>query len=110
MRLAQMPLLLLTSITGSLFANAVVPLYYELAVEATFPVSESLTTSVLTLINNFGCLVFLLVQTIPEIGTAWMNWTLVGACVWGCILILPVKEEQRRLEFDDCGAMARLSE
>ena len=61
------------SILGGLLVNGTIPLFYELGVESAYPIAEGLTTSVLTLINNFWCLVFLFVPSIPGLGssTSW---------------------------------------
>ena len=96
----------MASIIGSLFANAVVPLYYELAVEATYPVAEGLTTTSLTLLQNLPAGVFLLMPLLPGLGTPggaltqWMNWALVGACVVATLAVLPLEEPCRRLAVD----------
>jgi len=55
-------------ILGTLLLNATPPLYFETACEVTYPVAEGVTTLVLTLMNNVGGLIFLLVQMIPNIG------------------------------------------
>lgn len=55
-------------ILATLLLNASVPLYFEMACEATYPVAEGITNFVLTLVNNIGGLVFLLVNMIPNIG------------------------------------------
>jgi hypothetical protein len=33
-------------------------------------------------------------------GTKWMNWAMVGACVGGFLLMLPVAEKRHRLAVD----------
>lgn len=97
-----------------------------LQVEAVYPVAEGLTTGVLTTVtaraelaisrarslltrrlklfwlqvNNVGCLVFLLIQNIPNIGTAWMNWAVMAACLVSFLVITPLSERQKRLAFD----------
>ena len=75
----------------------------ELGVETAYPVAEGLSTGVLTLMNNFACLVFLLVPMLPSIGTAWMNWSVVGASVVGGLVMAPFDERYRRLEVDEGG-------
>ncbi len=98
---AQLPLMYFFSTFGSLWANATTPLYYELAVEATYPIAEGLTTAALTLLNNVGVFLFLLVtQLFPNIGTGWMNWCVVGAAAAAIALVIPLKEEQRRIMVD----------
>ncbi|XP_061164418.1 solute carrier family 49 member 4 homolog [Saccostrea echinata] len=88
-------------ILATLLLNASVPLYYEMACEVTYPVAEGITNFVLTLVNNIGGLVFLLVGMIPHIGTAWANWACLGAIV-SCIPVLfLIKENYNRLEVDE---------
>ena len=96
----------ITSIGGSMCINAAIPLYYELAVEATYPVAEGLTTTSLTLLQNLPAGVFLLMPLLPGLGTPggaltqWMNWALVGACVVATLAVLPLEEPCRRLAVD----------
>ena len=44
------------------------PLFYELSVETTYPIAEGATTGTLALLNNIGCLFYLLISLIPGIG------------------------------------------
>ena len=44
---------------GSFFLGATGPLFYELSVELTYPMSEGTSAGLLTLVNNIACLVFL---------------------------------------------------
>ncbi|XP_048777520.1 solute carrier family 49 member 4-like isoform X2 [Ostrea edulis] len=88
-------------ILATLLLNASVPLYFEMACEVTYPVSEGITNFVLTLVNNVGGLVFLLVNMIPHLGTAWENWACLGA-IASCIPVLfLIKENYNRLEVDE---------
>lgn len=88
-------------ILATLLLTASVPLYYEMACEVTYPVAEGITNFVLTLVNNIGGLVFLLVGMIPHIGTAWENWACLGA-IGSCIpVLLLIKENYNRLEVDE---------
>lgn len=77
------------------------PLYFEMACEVTYPVAEGVTNLVLTLLNNIGGLVFLIVLMIPNIGSSWENWCLLGA-IGSCIpALLLLKERYNRLEIDE---------
>jgi FLVCR family MFS transporter len=53
---------------GGLFLNGTVALFYELAVETTYPIAEGITTGVLTTMNNVGCAIFLILPEIPGLG------------------------------------------
>lgn len=105
-----------TSIGGSMCINAAIPLYYELAVEATYPIAEGLTTTSLTLLQNLPAGVFLLMPLLPGLGTPggaltqWMNWALVGACVVATLAVLPLEEPCRRLAVDAPASEATTSE
>ncbi|XP_078324118.1 solute carrier family 49 member 4 homolog isoform X2 [Crassostrea virginica] len=88
-------------VLATLLLNASVPLYYEMACEVTYPVAEGITNFVLTLVNNIGGLLFLLISMIPHLGTAWENWACLGAIV-SCIPVLfLIKENYNRLEVDE---------
>jgi MFS transporter, FLVCR family, disrupted in renal carcinoma protein 2 len=54
-------------IFGGVLINGTPPLFFELSVDVVFPVAEGLTTTLLTLFNNIGGLLFLL---LPSIGIA----------------------------------------
>jgi hypothetical protein len=66
----------------------------------------------MTLMNNVGCLVFLLLPNVPDIGVVllydaadaeghiWANWALVSGCVVSVLLIGVFREKYHRLEID----------
>lgn len=88
-------------IIATILISVVSPLYFEMACEATYPIAEGITNFVLTFINNVAGLIFLLVQMIPNIGSAWENWCLLGA-IGSCIpVLLLLKERYNRLEIDE---------
>ncbi|EGD76858.1 hypothetical protein PTSG_08206 [Salpingoeca rosetta] len=86
-------------VTGTLI-NASMPLFFEAAVEATYPIDEGTTTTVITTLNNVGCLIFLIMPSIPGLGNTWVNWTLGGSCLVAFLLMLLFDEKYRRLSFD----------
>jgi FLVCR family MFS transporter len=89
------------AVLGSLCANAVTPLFYELAVEATYPVAEGLTTTALTLLQNVACGLFLLQPTLlPGLDGRVLTLVLVAACVTSSLVLLPLREPRRRLAID----------
>ena len=103
---ARLVAMYITSIGGSMCINAAIPLYYELAVEATYPIAEGLTTTGLTVLQNLPAGAFLLMPMLPGLGTPggaltqWMNWALVGACIVATLAVLPLEEPSRRLAVD----------
>lgn len=95
-----MSLFYLTSVVGGLCLNGSIPLFFELAVESSYPVAEGINTGAMTFSNNIYCLIFLSLPLIPNLGTAWMNWFLVASCVLCIPTMLLFKERYRRLELD----------
>lgn len=93
--------LYISIIIGTLLLNASPPLYYEMACEITYPVAEGITNLWLTMINNVGGLIFLLVQMIPNIGTSWENWCVIGAVVVCIPILCTMDERYNRLEVDE---------
>ena len=89
-----------TCIGGSAAVNAAIPLYFELAVEATYPVAEGLTTTSFTVLMNLLVGLFLALPSLPTVGTAWMNWALVGACALATLSVLPLSVLHNRLAVD----------
>jgi FLVCR family MFS transporter len=49
---------------------------------------------------NVSCLIFLVVPDIPGVGHLWVNWVLMGSCVFAVIFMLFFKEDYRRLNLD----------
>ena len=85
-------------VTG-LFINGTIPLYYELCVEATYPIAEGLTTGTLITMNNVGCAVFLVIPSIIP-GTKWMNWAMVAVAALSVPLFIPFPVKLKRMEID----------
>ena len=91
--------------TGSLYTavvvqglcvNGAIPLYYELAIECTYPITEVVSSGMMTIIYQIGPLLFLLVFLIPHIGkensvsvfhhsqsNVNAYWSVVLPVVWG---------------------------
>jgi len=93
-------LLYITNILAGICAWGCVPLFFELCCELSYPVAEGLTNGVLTLLNNIVGLVFLLVLMIPNVGAAWMNWTLLGSFTVCLPFLILTKEKYSRLNID----------
>ena len=51
-----------------LFNNGAVPLYYELAIENTYPVAEVCNSTIMTFVYNCIPLFFLIIFLIPNVG------------------------------------------
>ena len=93
-------ILYLTSVIGGVCLNGAIPLFFELSVEASYPVAEGINTGFMTFSNNFYCLIFLTLPMIQSVGTEWMNWALVGSCIICIPMMLFFKERHKRLEVD----------
>ncbi|EDQ87390.1 uncharacterized protein MONBRDRAFT_27200 [Monosiga brevicollis MX1] len=96
----RLDLAYISSIACGCLVNASMPLFFEIAVEVAYPISEATTTTMLTTMNNVFCLVFLLMPDVPHLGNAWVNWTLVGACLTAGLLMTGFRENYRRLTID----------
>ena len=91
--------LFVTSILGGLFVNGTIPLFFELAVESTYPVAEGITSGFLTFSNNFLQVVFYIFPMLPKFGLKWINWcTFVTT---GLCIPLLVFWRQKRYRSDD---------
>lgn len=80
--------------------NGGIPLFYEIACEASYPVAEGVTGGFLTLINNIIGICFLFVMLIPNIGQSWMNEVLLGSAVLALPLLFVFPERYRRTDLD----------
>lgn len=56
-----------------MFVNGGIPLFYEIACEASYPIAEGVTGGLLTLVNNIVGICFLFVMLIPNIGKLYDN-------------------------------------
>ncbi|XP_046553132.1 solute carrier family 49 member 4 homolog [Haliotis rubra] len=98
---ATLPVLYVSVITGQTALTTAIPIIFEMGCELTYPIGEGTTNGAMTLMNSAGALVFLLVLMIPNIGTVWMNWTLVGAVSLSIPLLLMLREKHHRLDVDE---------
>ncbi|XP_060551826.1 solute carrier family 49 member 4 homolog isoform X2 [Ruditapes philippinarum] len=80
--------------------NGGIPLFYEIACEASYPVAEGVTGGFLTLINNIIGICFLFVMLIPNIGQSWMNEVLLASAVLALPLLFVFPERYRRTDLD----------
>ncbi|XP_050395918.2 solute carrier family 49 member 4 [Patella vulgata] len=90
-----------TVIISIMMLNAAIPLLYELACELAYPIGEGTTNGVVTILNNLSGLIFLFILMVPDIGTRWMSWTLLGVTVACFPLFAMLKETYHRLEIDE---------
>ena len=98
---AGLPVIYALCIMAGICVNSTVPIFYELAVDAVYPVAEGLTTSVLTVVNNIGGLIFLL---LPSIGVKigdWVNYSVGGACFVSVVCMSMFQGRLRRTDMDN---------
>lgn len=55
-------------IIGGFCINGSIPLLYELTIECTYPIPETVSIGALSLVNNVFTFVFLLLLNVPSIG------------------------------------------
>ena len=95
-----LPLVYVLCIVGNMATMGTVPLFYELAVDAVYPVAEGLSTSVLTAANNVGCGVFLLLPMIGVPISNWVNYLMVAACMVSAACMLAFRADLGRTADD----------
>jgi FLVCR family MFS transporter len=93
-------LLYVTSILGGLFVNGSIPLFFELAVESTYPIAEGITAGCLTFSNNFLQVVFYIFPMVPNFGTRWINWAAFSSCLMSIPLLAVWKAKYYRSQID----------
>lgn len=90
--------LFISIIGGGFFLGAANPLFYELAVELTYPISEGTSAGLLTLINNIGCLLFFGVT--PVISAEWINILMVATVFLSAVIMIFIPIVYKRSERD----------
>ena len=93
-------ILYVTAIAAGICLNAPVPMFFELCVEETYPLPESTSVGVLVLLLNLVQSLFLFIP-MKQVGHAWCNWTLTGSMVLFTAVLLPLKEDYKRLNVDE---------
>ena len=93
-------MLFVAAIGLSVFFNAITPIFIEMACEVSYPIAEGLTSGLLSMFINFTATIFLLINLIPNIGTAWMNWWVTGVPVVTVPLLLMFRVKYQRVDID----------
>jgi len=75
------------------------PLFFELAIETTFPIPEACVSGVLVCAQSVIQAVFLAIPT-DSIGTDWMNYTIIGTTAFFFLVLMVFKESYNRLQVD----------
>ena len=80
--------------------TAITPIFIEMACEVSYPIAEGLTSGLLSMTITFTATIFLLINLIPNIGTAWMNWWVTGVPVVTVPLLLMFRVKYQRVDID----------
>ena len=80
--------------------TAITPIFIEMACEVSYPIAEGLTSGLLSMFITFTATIFLLINLIPNIGTAWMNWWLTSVPVVTVPLLLMFRVKYQRVDID----------
>ena len=92
-------------ILSSSISAACYPIFFEMCVEVTYPVHESIVGGFLTTFYNVVGIIFLLLFFIPylEDHSVWVNYVLVGATFVSLPAILLTKETYNRSNIDEAA-------
>ncbi|CAN9498487.1 unnamed protein product [Ophioblennius macclurei] len=83
-----------------IFINSSVPIFFELFIETVYPVPEGITCGVVTFLGNLVTGLFLFFLTFYCSELSWLNWCLIGSCLFSLVLILFFRESYDRLYLD----------
>jgi hypothetical protein len=92
-------LVMITSGACNIAINSIVPLFFDLAIEVSYPLPEGLVVMVLTVINNMGTMVLLFVPlgTYPVL----FNWIFAGSIIFSFgLLLFSLKGVEKRFAVD----------
>jgi len=86
------------NVAAGVTLGAVFPISYEALVEVTYPVKEEVSAGLLSLANNFACLILLIVGDYKT--GNFINWTMAGICLGCFFLVILTKEKYLRTNID----------
>ncbi|KAB7500452.1 Disrupted in renal carcinoma protein 2-like protein [Armadillidium nasatum] len=92
--------LYVSSVLGASFSYACSPLFFELAVEISYPVSEGIIGGFLTFFWNITAVVFLALLQLRMDSVIWMDYLLFIQGIISIIFMLFLKEEYNRTSLD----------
>ena len=76
------------------FAGGLVPLFYELSVEVSYPVSEGSSAMLLVFVTNVTCLIFVGIGN--WLNTKWETFFAIIVCSMCLLFISTIKEQYKR--------------
>lgn len=90
----------LATTIGTAACDSGVPLFFELAMEVTYPLPEGLVLTILTVLNNMAALVALFIP-MDEAGTSWINWAYAGVnAAVAVVLLTAYRDSSPRYDYD----------
>jgi len=99
--------LLCVSVTlAGLFLLSAVPLFYEMAVEVTYPFPEAISSGVLMFVNNIGNISF--VFATAYLSSTVINWLMCGSTLVFSVFLLFLREDYKRNLLDTGYAYAAI--
>ena len=93
-------MLYIAAIGANVLITATMPIFIEIACETSYPIAEGLTAGVLSMVITLTATVYLLINLIPGIGNAWMNWWVTGVFLLVVPLIWIFKVTYQRVDID----------
>lgn len=90
----------MSSVLGASFSYACSPLFFELAVEISYPVSEGIIGGFLTFFWNITAVVFLALLQLRMNNVIWMDYLLFIQGIISIIFMVFMKEEYKRTSLD----------
>ena len=76
------------------------PIFFELAAEVNYPVSEALSNGFITWLMNVLSAIFLFIVMIPSLGAGWINWAMLGSLIVTIPIMCFFEENYSRLDID----------
>jgi len=86
---------------ASMTCMCTVPLFYELIVEISYPVAEGTVCGIITGGMSLVGTIFLVFFQIPNVGTNWMNYTMLGSVIIPAVMMIFAKEKYTRSGLDN---------
>ncbi|KYR00941.1 hypothetical protein DLAC_03006 [Tieghemostelium lacteum] len=90
------------NVSGGFFINGFYPIIYEAAVEVTYPIPESIGTSIISILLNVVSFTAIMVSN--AVPSYYLNWILVALSAFSFVILCFVKENYKRSKNDNLGS------
>ena len=97
---ASIIILYTSNILAGFFIIGLIPLFFEIGVECTYPVNEGICSGFMIVLANVCLLLFYIIFMFSHVDLRWVNWVAcgsVGVCIPG---MLVYRERYTRLDVD----------